>query len=259
MKDPVDYPLKSFRLLGVEISAVNLSSACEVISHWIERRIRTYVCVVPVSTIVECQNDIKYLNVINSAGMATPDGMPVVWLGKLSGHKNVSRAYGPDLMLAVSQMSQEKGYKNYFYGGTPEACRMLEAKLMEEFPRLTVIGKRSPPFRELSRQEEETIIEEINRLKPDILWVGLGSPRQDYWMVRHRDRLECPVMIGVGAAFDFLSGMKKQAPPWMRNAGLEWLFRLCSEPKRLWKRYLIGNSLFMYYLLKDALERTRKK
>ncbi len=255
MKDRSGYLLKSFSVLGVEISAVNISLACSVISYWIDQRIRSYVCIVPVATVVECQKDKRYLDIVNNAGMAAPDGMPVVWLGKLSGDKTISRTYGPDLMLAVCQMSQEKGYKHYFYGGTPEACRMLEARLQEKFPRVTISGKRSPPFRDLTEEEDRGVVEEINRLNPDILWIGLGSPRQDYWMAEHRSRLNVPVLIGVGAAFDFLSGKKKQAPRWMRNAGLEWFFRLCSEPRRLWKRYLVGNTQFIYYLLKNFLSR----
>ena len=245
--------IKYFDILGVKISAVNLSVACRQISDWIENKTRTYVCIVPVSTVVECQKDKRYLEIVNQAGMATPDGMPIVWLEKLGGDKTIAGTYGPDLMEAVCQMSQQKGYKHYFYGGTPEACRMLEVKLKEKFPRVSIIGKHSPPFRDLTEKEEEDMVEEINRLEPDILWVGLGSPRQDYWMAQHLHRLNVPVMIGVGAAFDFLSGRKRQAPRWMRNIGLEWFFRLWAEPKRLWKRYLVGNTQFVFYLFKSLL------
>ena len=247
----MSFVIKRIDILGVKISAVNIPLACETIRAWIENKTQTYVCVVPVSTIVKCQRDKRYLEIINQAGMATPDGMPVVWLGKFLGNKTIERTYGPDLMEAFCQMSQEKGYKHFFYGGTAQVCRMLEARLKDRFPRLTVIGKHSPPFRDLTAEEDDWIVEEINRLKPDILWIGLGSARQDYWMAEHRNRLHVPVMIGVGAAFDFLSGAKKQAPRWIRNIGLEWFFRLCCEPRRLWKRYLVGNTQFIYYVAKN--------
>ncbi len=240
-----------FDILGVQISAVNLSLACGVIRNWIENGIRTYVCIVPVSTVVECQKDKTYLEIVNQAGMATPDGMPVVWLGKWAGYKQVSRTYGPDLVLAVCEMSQEKGYRNYFYGGSPEALSLLTLKLKKRFPRLNIAGRLSPPFGELSFDIEKKVLSDINQARPDILWVGLGSPKQDYWMQRTRDQLNVPVMVGVGAAFDFLSGTKRQAPLWIRSAGLEWFFRLCCEPRRLWKRYLIGNTRFIYFLLRD--------
>ena len=245
--------MKRVNICGVHISAINPHMACDAIKEWVENRRKAYVCVVPVSIVVDCQADKEYRMIINNADMATPDGVPLVWLGRLKGYKMMERTYGPDLMLDVCKMSQENDYRHYFYGSTTETCRLLESKLKERFPRLSIIGKFSPPFREMTYEEERRVIEEINRLKPDILWIGLGSPKQDYWMVKYRDKLEVPVMIGVGAAFDFISGIKKQAPRWMRRAGLEWFFRLCCEPKRLWKRYLIGNSKFIYFLLRDLV------
>lgn len=245
----------SIEILGVRVSAVNLSLASQAISHWIDQNIKTYVCIAPVATLVECQKDARYRAVVNNAGMVTPDGMPVVWLGKLGGNKVIARTYGPDLVLSFCALSQEKGYKHFFYGGTPEANRLLEVRLKERFPRLTVIGKYSPAFRELSDREDAEIVELINRLRPDVLWVGLGSPRQDFWMAEHRDRISAPVMIGVGAAFDFLSGMKRQAPKWIQSIGMEWFFRLCCEPRRLWKRYLIGNSQFFFYLMINSFRK----
>lgn len=240
-------------ILGVHVSAINISAACAQIERWIKEEKKSYVCVAPVSTVVACQDDSKYLNVVNNADMVTPDGMPLVWLGKWMGSRTMARTYGPDLMLTVCQLSEKKGYKHYFYGATDETCRLLEDGLKRRFPKLNIAGRFSPPQRAAFTLESREVIEEINSRDPDILWVGLGSPKQDYWMFAHRGLLNAPVMIGVGAAFDFLSGVKKQAPRWMRQNGFEWLFRLGCEPGRLWKRYLIGNSRFIYLLVKRII------
>lgn len=246
---------ESSEILGVRISSVDIQSACSRICRWVEDRTKAYVCVTPVSTIVQCQLDPHYKSIINHADMNTPDGMPVVWISRLKGNRQIARTYGPDLMGAVCAAGQDKGYKHYFYGATPETCRLLEANLKRKFPRMSIVGKISPPFRTLSDEEDSQIVESINRAGPDILWIGLGSPKQDFWMHEHRERLNVPVMIGVGAAFDFLAGTKPQAPRWMQRVGSEWLFRLCCEPQRLWRRYLIGNSKFIFYLLKDCLRK----
>jgi len=238
-------------ILGVNVSATNLSLACESIGNWIETKKKTYVCIVPVSTIVDCQSDLKYKDIVNGAGMATPDGMPLVWIGKSSKNKTIQRTYGPDLMMNMCQRSQEKGYRHYFYGSTPERSQKLKNRLKEIYPALNIVGCFSPGFQDQNTIEEEVVLKEINQAKPDVLWVGLGSPKQDYWMYNHRDKLDVPVMVGVGAAFDFISGSKPQAPRWMQQNGLEWLFRLCCEPKRLWRRYLIGNTKFVFLLIKD--------
>jgi N-acetylglucosaminyldiphosphoundecaprenol N-acetyl-beta-D-mannosaminyltransferase len=247
--------IKHFDVLDVNISAVNLETACLAVDELIRENKKGYVCVCPVSTVLECQSNELMRQIVNEASLATPDGMPIAWLGQLGGYRDVRRVYGPDLMLAICQMGQARGYKHYFYGGTEETCRLLEVRLKERFPGLKVAGRFSPPFRELTPEELKKIVEEINRCQPDILWVGLGSPKQDFWMYENRGILTIPVMIGVGAAFDFLSGTKGQAPRWMQRIALEWLFRLCSEPKRLWRRYLIGNPKFIYLLIKDYFMR----
>ena len=254
----LDQPtLPSVDICGVRVSAVNLSLACEIIEGWIKAQHKTYVCVAPVSMIVDSHSQEGYKAIVNQAGMVTPDGMPLVWLAKSRGHKAVARTYGPDIMLRLCEISAKKGYKHYFYGGRPEVCEQLETKLKKRFPGLSIAGRFSPPFSSDYHCEEE-ILTKINQANPDILWVALGSPKQDFWMAEYRGRLNVPVIVGVGAAFDFLSGAKKQAPLWMRKCGLEWFFRLCCEPKRLWKRYLIGNTKFIYYLLKDFLRSKTK-
>mgnify|MGYP001422775920 CR=1 FL=1 len=248
-----DKKLNSFDILGVKVSAVNMDEGCQAIEDAIAKSNKSYVCVCPVSTIMECQKDQEVLQSVNSANLVTPDGMPVVWLGKSKGYRNISRVYGPDLMLKMCKISEDKGYKNYFYGSKSDVLGKLQEKLKELFPNLYITGTYSPPFRELSGGEDNEIIRMINESNSDILWVGLGSPKQDLWMHKYRDKINVPVMIGVGAAFDFISGAKKQAPKFMQRIGCEWLFRLILEPKRLWRRYIIGNALFLYLIAKGLV------
>jgi N-acetylglucosaminyldiphosphoundecaprenol N-acetyl-beta-D-mannosaminyltransferase len=247
--------IESFDILGVKIAVTNLQATCESIAHWIKEKRRTYVCITPVSMIVDCQSNPEYREIVNSAGMATPDGMPLVWLGKRQGRKNIERTYGPDLMRDFCNLSQDKGYRHYFYGGSSEITQSLVANLKNKFPKLDIAGAYAPPMRSVGEREDSSILANINQAKPDVLWVGLGSPKQDYWMHNHRNQLNVPVMIGVGAAFDYFAGTKPQAPRWMRQAGLEWFFRLCCEPRRLWCRYLIGNTRFVVLLLKNSIKR----
>jgi len=248
--------MKTVNICDVPVSSVNINQACDIIDDWIRTRKKVYICVAPVLTIVDCQSDHEYKNVLNGADMITPDGMPLVWTAKLMGDKNIERTYGPDLMLALCKKGQTEGYAHHLYGGTENTCRLLQNVLKKRFSNINIRGCYTPPFRPLHAQEDNRIIDEINRLNPDILWVGLGSPKQDYWMYEHRRKLNVPVIIGVGAAFDFIAGVKKQAPRWMQTCGLEWFFRFCSEPRRLWKRYLLGNVKFIYLLSKHAVKAT---
>lgn len=240
-------------ILGVRISAVTIDSACRIIEGWIKERRKRYVCVAPVSTIVDCQRDGAYRNIINTADMVTPDGMPVVWLARAKGYSYVDRTYGSDLMRTICSRGVSQGLRHYFFGATPEVLQHLKQYLQKQFPGINIVGMISGPFRPRAELEQEDVIAAINDTQADILWIGLGSPKQDFWMQLHRGRLEAPVMIAVGAAFDFVAGVKHQAPRCMQRSGLEWLFRLICEPRRLWKRYLIGNSLFLYYVLKDFM------
>ena len=242
-------------LLGVKISRVTPALAYQQICQWIKDRSKVYVCVAPVSTLVDAKRDPKYAHVINTAGMITPDGMPVVWLAKLKGCSDIVRTYGPDLMHLVCKQGQAQGLRHFFYGSTPATLVQLQQRLSGLYPSLDIVGTYSPPFFSVAQQESDEVIRLINASKADVLWVGLGSPKQDFWMSIHRPLLDVPVIIGAGAAFDFISGCKPQAPRWMRHSGLEWLFRLCCEPKRLWRRYLIGNTLFIFYVLKDLFRK----
>ncbi len=249
--------LKTIPILGVNVSRVNLVSAVQQICEWVRQKQLTYVCVAPVSTLVDAQRDSQYLAVVNAAGMVTPDGMPVVWLARAHGGKDVLRTYGPDLMLSVCNHGQDLGLRHFFYGGTEDILRKLQQKLVESYPQILIVGSYAPPFRPRVWQEDKEVIDHINSSSADIVWVGLGSPKQDFWMHLNRPLLNAPVIVGAGAAFDFCSGAKPQAPRWMQACGLEWLFRLCCEPGRLWKRYLIGNSLFLIYLIKDSFKKSR--
>ena len=241
-------------ILGVGISPITMQDALDRISTWIENGARQYVSVCVVHTIMECQYSETMRRAVNGAGMATPDGMPLVWLGKWKSQFKVSRVYGPDLMLALCQLSITRGYSHYFYGGASGVPELLAQKLTHRFPGLKIAGTYSPPFRPLTPEEDAHIIEQINQSKPDIVWVGLGTPKQDLWMAAHRQQLTAPVLIGVGAAFDFHTGRIPQAPTWMQQAGLEWLFRLWQEPKRLWYRYLVYNPLFVLSILAQILK-----
>jgi N-acetylglucosaminyldiphosphoundecaprenol N-acetyl-beta-D-mannosaminyltransferase len=240
-------------ILGVRVSAINMAQALSIIDGWIARRQQHYVCVSGVHGVMESQRDEDLRRIHNDAGLVTPDGMPLVWLSRLHGHAHVERVYGPDLMLALSEHSLAKGYKHFFYGGGEGVHERLTSNLRHRFSGLRVVGGYCPPFRPLSSAEDEQIVETINEADPDIVWVGLSTPKQERWMVEHVGRLTAPVMIGVGAAFDFHAGLKKQAPRWMQRSGLEWLFRLVTEPRRLWRRYLVNNPLFVLLVLRQAL------
>lgn len=226
-----------------------MQQALDQMICWIEERQRTYVVVSPVHTVMESQFDPTYRAVVNRAGMVTPDGMPLVFLSRRLGQHAVERVYGPDVMLAFSELSAARGYKHFYYGGAEGLPEKLANTLKQRFPGLNIVGTYSPPFRPLTPNEDQAVVDMINAANPDVVWVGLGCPKQDFWMAQHRERLHAPILIGVGAAFDFLSGQKQQAPRWMQQHGLEWLYRLVHEPRRLWRRYVIYNPLFIFLVL----------
>jgi N-acetylglucosaminyldiphosphoundecaprenol N-acetyl-beta-D-mannosaminyltransferase len=243
-------------VLGVGVSAVNLPSAVATIQQWISTRRKHYVCITGVHGVIESQRDARLKDIHNAAGMVTPDGMPMVWMNHLRGFHHVGRVYGPDLMLELCSQSAAlgaAGAKHFFYGGREGVADLLSASLLKKFPDLNVVGTCCPPFRPMTDDEDRQVIDKINGSGADIVWVGLSTPKQEYWMSSHLGRLDAPVMIGVGAAFDFHAGLKKQAPHWMQCSGLEWFFRLVTEPRRLWKRYLRNNPLFVWYALMQWL------
>ncbi len=242
-------------ILGVGVSAVNMATVLQTIGAWVDRREPRYVCVSPVHSIMESQRDEQLRHIHNAASLVTPDGMPLVWLSRMMGFHDVEQVCGSDLMLSVCGHFTQQGYRHFFYGGTPHALQQLHSQLLKRFPSLQVAGTYAPPFRPLTPAEDEDVIDQINRAKPDIVWVGLGAPKQERWMADHVGRLHAAVLIGVGAAFDFHAGTKKRAPRWMQQCGLEWLFRLTMEPQRLWQRYLINNPWFIWLVLCQALGR----
>ena len=247
----------SFDVLGVRIDAVDPSIALETVERWIESRTAGYVCVANVHAVMEARRDESVRRVYDHAKLTVPDGMPLVWVGRLSGHPGVRRVYGPDLTLQLCRSAARHGYRCFFYGGGPGVAEELAAEMSRRFPGLPVAGTGAPPFRTLTAEEEAEEIGRINRAGPDIVFVGLGCPKQERWMAAHRDRLAARVLVGVGAAFDFHTGRVRQAPRWMMNAGLEWLFRLGTEPRRLWYRYLVYNPLFLFHVALQLLGLSR--
>lgn len=234
-------------ILGVAVTAQTMGDAVAAIGRWIEQRASAYVCVTTAHVLVESQRHPSLKATLNAADMVTTDGMPLVWLCRSAGHA-AERVYGPDLMLELCARSGSEGWRHFLYGGTDQSLERLRARLTARFPGLCIVGSDAPPFRPLTDLEDTAAVERINAAVPDILWVGLGGGKQDLWIAEHRGRIAAPVMIGVGAAFDFLAGSKRQAPRWMQHNGLEWLFRLAMEPRRLWRRYLLGNALFLWYV-----------
>jgi len=242
-----------FNVLGVGVSAIDMQAALTAVEKWIESQEQHYICVTNVHLVMEGQRDQVLRRILNTSGLTTPDGMPLVWLGRLLGYRHIGRVYGPDLMLALSELSARKGYKNFYYGGVEQVPERVARHLKTLFPALQIVGTFSPPFRPLSEAEDARVVEIINASDAEIVWVGLGAPKQEKWMASHIGRLRAPVLIGVGAAFDFHSARISQAPRWMMRLGLEWLYRLFQEPRRLWKRYLINNPLFVALTLAQAL------
>ncbi len=240
-------------ILGVPISAINLNSAVDTIAGWIGESQRHYVCVCNVHTVMECTRSESIRRIYHRAGLVTPDGMPLVWVTRLMGFQGVERVYGPDLMLAVMERSTQRGWSHFLYGGAPGVAERLSSRMTAAFPGIKIAGEISPPFRPLTPLEDADVIKRINDSGADIVWAGIGAPRQERWMADHREPLSAPVLIGVGAAFDFLAGVKAQAPRWMMRSGLEWLFRFACEPRRLWRRYLLNNPLFMWFVLLQFL------
>jgi N-acetylglucosaminyldiphosphoundecaprenol N-acetyl-beta-D-mannosaminyltransferase len=242
----------SFQVMGVLASAVQISDVVARIEEWIGRRERCHsIAATGMHGIVEAQHDLSFKRILNTTDLNVPDGTPLVWMGRRCGHVLPRRVYGPDLLLAFCEVTKGKDYRHFFYGGEPGVAERLATSLQSRFPGMRVSGTFSPPFRPLNGNEEEEIAHLISSAAPDIVWVGLGTPKQERWMHEHKNLLRVPVLVGVGAAFDVLSGRRRQAPRWMREHGLECLFRLLQEPRRLWRRYLICGAQFIAYLALD--------
>ncbi len=245
-------------VLGVGISVLTLDSAVEAVLENLADGRQGYVTVTGVHGVSECQNDLELRQIHNESMLSTPDGMPLTWMGRIQGQsrQQMDRVYGPDLMLQVFERGQQEGLRHFFFGGKEGVAKLLQEKLTERFPSAQIVGTYTPPFRPLTQKEECQLVEELNHLRPHCLWVGLSTPKQERFMAHLLKRYGTPthktpqlaaplVMLGVGAAFDFHAGLIPQAPHWIQRAGLEWLYRLQKEPRRLWRRYLKNNPLFI--------------
>ncbi len=234
-----------YHVLGVRVDAVQIPGAIACIEEWIRQRDGCrYVAVTGMHGVTEAQHVPRFKDVLNAADLVVPDGMPLVWLGRVKGFPIRRRVYGPELMMTFFESTAGSGYRHFLYGGTSGVPELLAENIRQRVPGTVIAGTYSPPFRELSPEEDSQVVKMIENAAADIVWVGLSTPKQELWMYEHRKRLRVPVLIGVGAAFDINAGVKKQAPIWMREHGLEWFFRLLQEPRRLWKRYMVYGSQF---------------
>lgn len=240
-------------VLGVGISAINMATALAQIEDWIKQGECHYVCVTGVHGVMESQKDEELKHIHNSSGLTVPDGMPLVWAGHLLGFTQMSRVYGPDLMLDVCNLSVKKGYTHFFYGGKADVAEALRKNLEKSFLGLRIVGTFAPPFRPLNEKEEAGLRILVARLKPDFFWVGLSTPKQERFMAEYIHKLDTKIMLGVGAAFDIHTGSIKDAPKWVKKIGMQWFHRLCQEPRRLWQRYLFNNPIFVYKFIKEII------
>jgi N-acetylglucosaminyldiphosphoundecaprenol N-acetyl-beta-D-mannosaminyltransferase len=243
----------------VPVATVDYDRAIDVMDGLIARRERGYVCVAPVHALMVAQDDPQMLAALRGATMVVPDGMPVVWAANLLGEQLRDRVYGPELMLRQCAHAAERGYRVWLYGGRDQgSLAQLALSLRQRHPGIRIVGGYSPPFRALTPAEEEHVAAEINTARPDVLWVGIGVPKQEKWMAHMRDRLDVPVMCGVGAAFDFHAGRISMAPRWMQERGLEWIYRTMQEPRRLLRRYLTTNPRFVLAFARQYLAERRR-
>jgi N-acetylglucosaminyldiphosphoundecaprenol N-acetyl-beta-D-mannosaminyltransferase len=240
-------------VLGVNISAIDMDMAVRLSDDLISSKKRGYICVTGVHGVMEAQSDAAFLDILNSAFINTPDGMPMSWIGHLRGHKNMNRVYGPDFMTEMCKISVDRGYRNFLYGGNDGIAALLKQKLMDRFPGLQIVGTYTPPFRALDIQEEDRLLALVREAHPDIFWVGLSTPKQEQFMAQYIHQLNTYLMVGVGAAFDIHTGKKKDAPDWVKRCGLQWLHRMLQEPKRLGPRYLMNNPRFVTQIILQFL------
>ncbi len=256
-------PEKQF-VVSAGISKTSYAEVVELCRQWADERkfdsnARShYICVTSVHGIIMAKDDPGFAEVLNTADIATPDGMPVVWALRSFGSKGQQRVYGPTLMLQLCESAAKHGYGIFLYGGRPEVLPLLEGRLHQKFLGLRIVGRYSPPFRVLTSDEDHAIQQTIRDSGAHLLFVGISTPKQERWMFEHRHAFPGVTMLGVGAAFDFHAGCTPQAPPWMQRLGLEWLFRLGTEPRRLWRRYLLITPRFLPLWLGQRLKTVRE-
>ncbi|HUU92132.1 MAG TPA: WecB/TagA/CpsF family glycosyltransferase [Phycisphaerae bacterium] len=239
-------------ILGVKFDLIDYETVLTSIQQWRQAGERKYVTFANPHSVMLCQRDPAMRLATEGAGLTLPDGVGIILAAKLLRYPQRGRVAGPTLLLRLCDWGRQHGYRHYFYGGGPGVAESLASRLRDKFPGLQVAGTYSPPFRPLTEEEDAALIEKINSARPDIVWVGLGAPKQEKWMAEHVGRVQATAMIGVGAAFDFHSGNARWAPSWIRRLGLEWAFRLACEPRRMWPR-MVDNVRF---LLSVAAQRT---
>jgi N-acetylglucosaminyldiphosphoundecaprenol N-acetyl-beta-D-mannosaminyltransferase len=242
-----------FHILGSPVDAMNMETCCAAVGQALDSKTKGYVCVAGVHQLTEAYEHPEFRKVLEKAFLVTPDGMPLSWIGWMKGFSNMDRVYGPDLMLEVMRRGVEHGRTHFLYGGMHGVAAELKLALEQKIPGVRIVGAECPPFRPLTSEEETALIEQVRILKPDIIWMGISTPKQDRFMHAYLDRLDTTLMFGVGAAFDFHTGRVKQSPRWMQRLGLEWFYRVCQEPRRLSGRYFRNNPLFIWRLIKEAL------
>ena len=240
-----------FTFAGLSIFSGSIKDVIKRVQFWRQQNKSAYICVTGAHGIVEAKRDKRVLISHTASDLVVPDGMPLVWVGRAMGQKDTKRIYGPDLCISLCEEAERRGWKILFYGTTEQTLTRLVHSLKERFPKLLIVGSIAPPFRSLTKVEDMQYIKAINKAKPDVVFLGLSTPKQELWMHDHLGKIHNAVLVGVGAAFDFIAGTKKQAPQWMRVIGLEWLYRFGQEPKRLAKRYVISNSMFLYYSVRS--------
>ena len=239
------YQIPTCNIMGVDIAAIDMEWLIDFIDQNIHDLSGDYICVSNVHTTVTAYNDPLYRAAQNGGVLAIPDGGPLSTVGRKRGFADMKRTTGPSLMEEIFKITNQKGYRHYFYGSTQETLDKLRMALSEKYPGIQIAGMYSPPFRSLTEEEDTAIVDEINIAQADFIWIGLGAPKQEFWMAEHQGRIK-GLMIGVGAGFDYFAGNIKRAPQWMQNCNLEWLFRLIQDPKRLFRRYLYTNANYIW-------------
>jgi N-acetylglucosaminyldiphosphoundecaprenol N-acetyl-beta-D-mannosaminyltransferase len=243
-------------ILGVPVAMTDYEGAIDAMDRMVESDRRGYVCAVAVHALTVGLDDPEMAAALRDATLVLPDGMPVVWAANMLGAELTDRVYGPELMLRYSDRCAERGHRIWLYGGRDQGSLVqLALNLRRRHPGINIVGGYSPPFRPMTEEEEDALVDQINDARPDVLWVGIGVPQQEKWMARMRDRLDVPVMCAVGAAFDFHAGRISQAPSWMQQRGLEWIYRIAQEPRRLLPRYLYFNPRFVLAFARQYLTR----
>jgi N-acetylglucosaminyldiphosphoundecaprenol N-acetyl-beta-D-mannosaminyltransferase len=240
-------------VLGIAVDALNMPHAIDRIAEHLGAGEKGYICVAGVHGVMEAQRCAELCTIYEHSLMTVPDGMPLVWVGHMQGHATMERVAGPDLMLQIFAEPRFADLTHFLYGGEPGVAEELRIRLQRQFPQAHIVGTYTPPFRELNPEEEAELLVTIGEVQPDVIWVGIGCPRQEIFMARYLDRLETRLIFGVGAAFDYHTGRIRDCAPWIKRAGLQWLHRLLQDPRRLWKRYLRNNPVFVWRVVLQML------